>query len=99
MPSVAITPRSAFLIHLLDCFLLSCRGEDRAELAVGIDLHRNATGTGHAFAVDAGDIGGSLCAVFANADLVGIARCADHARADHDVVTAGWANQRVLSLL
>src|SRR5205823_14739491 len=50
----------ALPIYGFNCLLEPCGRKDGAELACGIDLNGDATGSVHAFTIDAGDEGGSL---------------------------------------
>src|SRR5207302_5105640 len=68
-----------------DRLLIACRGLHRAELTIRADDHSDAARYG--LAVDACYKGGVLRALFANADLTGVARCPR--RADVDVIAAG----------
>ena len=75
-------------VHRFDVVLVSRRGEDSAKFACGIDLDRDAGGAGYAFAIDTGDVGGSL-GRFADPDGVGFARYSQDASANDNIVAAG----------
>ena len=76
--------RFARLVHRLDLVLETRRGSGRAEVTVGIHDDRYASGNG--CPADAGDKGGRLRSLRADADGVGLA---SNARvADIDIVIA-----------
>ena len=76
-------------IHRLDCFLEAGRGNDGTELPSRINHHSHLGATSHRFAVNAGNISGSLRALLAEADLARLACIPEDIGSDHDVIAAG----------
>src|SRR5439155_7615825 len=76
-------------IHRLDCILETRRGNNRAELAGGIDHHAYPGAAGYGLAIDAGDVGGGLRSLFTYGNLIGIPGFAEQAGTDNDVIAAG----------
>ena len=76
--------RFARFVHRFDSVLETRRGDDRAEVAVGVDNYPDPPC--HRYPINAGDIGVFVSSFCADADLGQVAR--ETAVADIDIVTA-----------